>query len=190
MKDVQILSNNQTIARLSGPQEGKQMGLQSHETMMAEREVVRPLEQITLRQAWARYRTAHLVRKGRSQRTIDGYRDHVERLFAGWLDLPLQELGMDPGKVVMRHDDITEEHGPYIANSSMRTLLAIYKHARRTHRSLPADNPVDAVDWNAVKRRCGSSMALKATSRPSSRCGFLAPACRPSSAAVPVFTVF
>jgi len=55
---------------------------------------------------------------------------------------------MDPGKVVIRHDDITEEHGPYIANGSMRTLRAIYKHARRTHRSLPADNPVDAVDWN------------------------------------------
>jgi hypothetical protein len=126
MTDVQTLSKNQTTARLSGSQKGKEPGLQSPETMIARREVVRRPEQITLRQAWARYRTAHLVRKGRSQRTIDGYRDHVERLFAEWLDLPLQELGMDPGKVVMRHDDITEEHGPYIANGSMRTLRAIY----------------------------------------------------------------
>jgi hypothetical protein len=153
MTDVQIPSRNQTIARLRGPQEGKELGLQSPEAIIAEREVIRPPGQITLRQAWARYRTAHLVRKGRSQRTIDGYRDHVERLLAEWLDLPLHELGMDPGKVVTRHDDITEEHGPYIANGSMRTLRAIYKHARKTHRSLPADNPVDAVDWNAEKRR-------------------------------------
>jgi integrase len=153
MTDVQTLSRNQTIARSSGAQKGEEPGLQSPETMTVGRELVRCPGQITLRQAWARYRTAHLVRKGRSQRTIDGYRDHVERLFAEWLDVPLQELGMDPGKVVMRHDDITEEHGPYIANGSMRTLRAIYKHARRTHLLLPVDNPVDAVDWNAEKRR-------------------------------------
>ncbi len=36
---------------------------------------------VTLRQAWARYRDAHLIRKGRSEGTIEGYRDHVERLF-------------------------------------------------------------------------------------------------------------
>jgi integrase len=153
MTDVKTLSKNQTIAQLSAPQEGKKPGLQGFETMIAEREAVQPPGQVTLRQAWVRYRTAHLVRKGRSERTIDGYRDHVERLFAEWLDVPLQELGMDPAKVVMRHDDITEEHGPYIANGSMRTLRAIYRHARRTHLSLPVDNPVDAVDWNAEKRR-------------------------------------
>jgi site-specific recombinase XerD len=153
MTDVKIPSKDQSIARLSGPQEGKKLGLQGPETMIAEREAVRPSGQITLRQAWARYHSAHLVRKGRSERTIESYRDHVERLLAEWLDLPLQELGMDPARVVIRHDDITEENGPYIANGSMRTLRAIYRHARRTHRSLPADNPVDAVDWNAEKRR-------------------------------------
>src|SRR5947207_11740645 len=101
MTDVHVLPKNQTIARLSGPEQGKEPELQSPETMIAGREAVRLPGLITLRQAWARYRTAHLVRKGRSQRTIDGYRDHVERLFAEWLDVPLQELGMDPGKVVM-----------------------------------------------------------------------------------------
>jgi hypothetical protein len=48
---------------------------------------------ITLRQAWERYRDAHMVRKGRSESTIESYRDHVERIFAEWLDSPLQELG-------------------------------------------------------------------------------------------------
>jgi hypothetical protein len=103
---------------------------------------------ITLRQAWERYRDAHLVRKGRSELTIESYRDHVERIFIEWLDAPLQELGLDPAKVVTKHDDITKENGPYIANGSMRTLRAIYNHARKANKSLPADNPVNAIDWN------------------------------------------
>jgi site-specific recombinase XerD len=107
----------------------------------------------TLRQAWERYRDAHLVRKGRSELTIESYRDHVERIFIEWLDAPLLELGLDPAKVVTKHDDITKENGPYIANGSMRTLRAIYNHARKTNKSLPADNPVNAIDWNGEKRR-------------------------------------
>lgn len=35
----------------------------------------------------------------------------------------------------------------------MRTLRAIYNHARKTNRSLPRDNPADAVDWNQEERR-------------------------------------
>lgn len=108
---------------------------------------------VTLRQAWERYRTAHLIRKGRSERTIDSYRDHVERIFMEWLDTPLGHLGLDPAKVAKKHDDVTSENGPYIANGSMRTLRAIYNHARKTSKSLPADNPVDAIDWNHEKRR-------------------------------------
>ena len=89
-----------------------------------------------------------MIRKGRSERTIESYRDHVERIFVEWLDSPLQELGLDPAKVVTKHDDITKENGPYIANGSMRTLRAIYNYARKSNKSLPADNPVSAIDWN------------------------------------------
>ena len=109
--------------------------------------------EITLRKAWERYRTAHLIRKGRSERTTDSYRDHVERIFVDWLDTPLKELGLDPAKVARKHDDISNENGPYIANGSMRTLRAIYNHARKTNKSLPADNPVNAIDWNCERRR-------------------------------------
>jgi integrase len=35
----------------------------------------------------------------------------------------------------------------------MQTLRAIYNHARKTNRSLPRDNPADAVDWNQEERR-------------------------------------
>jgi len=107
----------------------------------------------TLRVAWARYRDAHLKRKGRSDGTIENFRDHVERLMADWLDQPLSVLGNDPSLVALRHEKITAENGPYIANGCMRSLRAIYNHARKTARSLPAENPVIAVDWNAEKRR-------------------------------------
>ena len=108
---------------------------------------------VTLRQAWQRYLESHLVRKGRSERTIRGYRDHVERIFAEWLDTPLHDLGADPARIAKKHDDITKENGPYAANGSMRTLRAIYKHAGKTNKSLPPGNPADAVDWNIEKRR-------------------------------------
>jgi hypothetical protein len=57
-----------------------------------------------------------LVRKGRSEKTISGYCDHVERIFAEGLGLPLRELGMDPARVADKHDEITKEHRPYMAN--------------------------------------------------------------------------
>ncbi|WP_315799200.1 hypothetical protein [Bradyrhizobium sp. SZCCHNRI3043] len=77
----------------------------------------------------------------------------MERIFIKWLDTPLEDLGRHPAKVVERHDEITKENGPYIANGSMRTLRAIYSHARKANKTLPPDNPVGAIDWNGEKRR-------------------------------------
>jgi hypothetical protein len=111
-----------------------------------------PTATITLRQAWDRYRLA-LERKNRSPGTIKGYGDHVEGYLKDWLDKPLKELGDDPALVAKRHDDLTANHGPYAANGCMRTLRAIYNHARRSVRGLPPENPVMAVDWNEENRR-------------------------------------
>ena len=107
----------------------------------------------TLREAWHSYRDGHMRRKNRSEGTIENYRDHVERLMADWLDQPLSVLGEDPSLVKARHDKLTDENGPYIANGCMRSLRAIYNHARKTARRLPADNPVMAIDWNPEARR-------------------------------------
>jgi len=112
-----------------------------------------PTADVTLRQAWARYRVAHLERKNRSAGTIAGYADHVERMLKDWLDKPLKELGENPSLVSQRHDALTESAGPYAANGCMRTLRAIYNHARRSVRGLPPENPVMAVDWNEEQRR-------------------------------------
>lgn len=108
---------------------------------------------ITFHEAWERYRVGHMVRKGRSPGTIASYQDHVERIFKTWRDKPLRELGEKPGLVADRHNAITKKHGPYIANGAMRTLRAIYNHARKTHRELPPENPAGAIDWNAEERR-------------------------------------
>ena len=111
-----------------------------------------PSADITLGQAWARYRVA-LERKNRSEGTLAGYADHVERMLKDWLEKPLKELGENPALVSQRHDELTETAGPYAANGCMRTLRAIYNHARRSVRGLPPENPVMAVDWNEEKRR-------------------------------------
>jgi Arm DNA-binding domain len=108
---------------------------------------------ITLRQAWERYRDAHMKRKGRSPGTIENYRDHMERLFEDWLDKPLARLGRQPALVVERHDNITKENGSYIANGSMRSLRAVYNHAQKSNSELPPVNPVSAIDWNKEHRR-------------------------------------
>lgn len=108
---------------------------------------------ITLRGAWERYRDAHLIRKGRDPGTIANYRDHMERLLADWLDRPLSRLGLRPALVAERHEKISADNGLYIANGSMRSLRAVYNHARKTNPDLPPVNPVTAVDWNPEVRR-------------------------------------
>ncbi len=108
--------------------------------------------ELTLRQAWERYKEAHLIRKNRGARTIKGYQDHMDQHFSDWLDRSLARLGRNPQLVVGRHDKITEEAGPYAANGCMRTLRAVYNHASKSHLDLPR-NPTIAIDWNEEERR-------------------------------------
>ena len=132
-------------------------GIDPRETKKPRTEAVEPGKQPasnpTLGEAWTRYRDGHMKKKGRSSGTIENYRDHVERLMVDWFDMPLSRLGSEPGIVTARHEKLTEANGSYIANGCMRTLRAVYNHARRSARALPADNPVLAVDWNAEHRR-------------------------------------
>ena len=67
--------------------------------------------------------------------------------------MSLEELGNDPARVKAKHDSLTDDNGPYIANGCMRTYRAVYRHARKTARHLPSENPVDGVDWNRERRR-------------------------------------
>lgn len=84
----------------------------------------------------------------RSEKTIEDYRGLVERLLEEWLDTTLHELATEPVRVANKHDDITRKKRPYMADGSMRTLRAIYNHARKRNGSLAPDHPADPVDWN------------------------------------------
>lgn len=108
---------------------------------------------ITLRGAWERYRDAHMSRKGRAERTIENYRDYMERLLGDWLDQPLAKIGLRPDMLIERHDRLTQRNGPYVANSVMKAFRAIYNHALKGNRNLPAYNPALAIDWNPEYRR-------------------------------------
>jgi integrase len=94
-----------------------------------------------------------MIRKGRAARTIENYQDYMERLLGDWLDWPLAKLGQRPNLVITRHEDLSVNNGPYIANSVMKVLRAIYNHALRGNRELPTFNPVMAIDWNVEHRR-------------------------------------
>ena len=50
---------------------------------------------------------------------IEDYRDHMERLFGDWFEKPLARIGRQPNLVAERHDKITKENEPYIANGAM-----------------------------------------------------------------------
>ncbi|MFK4056875.1 integrase arm-type DNA-binding domain-containing protein [Brevundimonas sp. NPDC046655] len=107
----------------------------------------------TLREAWSRFKASHLERKGRAYGTFRNYTDHMERLFADWLDQPLSVIGEMPRLLADRHDHITRHHGPAIANGAVRSFRAVYNHARKTCRQLPAENPAIGVDWNPDRRK-------------------------------------
>lgn len=107
----------------------------------------------TLGEAWARFKVSHLERKHRSPATVRGYADHMERLFSDWLAQPLLQFGEEPRLLADRHDLISANNGPAIANGAMRSFRAVYNHARKTCRALPAENPTSAVDWNPEHRR-------------------------------------
>lgn len=107
----------------------------------------------TLREAWMRFRASHLERKKRAAGTVRSYTDHMERLFADWLDRPLSELGDEPLLLANRHDTITRNNGPAIANGALRSFRSVYNHAKKTCKALPRENPVSGVDWNPEYRK-------------------------------------
>ncbi len=128
-------------------------GIDPRPKQPATKTVAAPSSDPTLRHAWTTYRDSHMRRKGRSEGTVASYTDHFERLLKNWLDEPLSKFGNDPGLLKQRHDQLTIDNGPYIANGAMRSFRAIYNHARKTARTLPVENPVLAVDWNPERRR-------------------------------------
>jgi Arm domain-containing DNA-binding protein len=110
----------------------------------------------TLADALASWSAQH-ERLGRSPSSREAYRDVVERLCADWLQRPLADLASDQGRadVRTRHEDLSVST-PAMANQFARIVGALYRHARRTHLSLPIDPPTAGVTRNPSGTRASS----------------------------------
>jgi hypothetical protein len=127
----------------------------------------------TLREAWHLYRDRHLRRLERSERTVQQYEDCLERTLADWLDTPLRELAENPELVAQRHTRIGEKGevdsetgeergGKYQANHCMRSLRAVYRFARKTHKALPVEHPCTGVVYYPEEQRACALIDAKA----------------------------
>ncbi|OQW48386.1 MAG: hypothetical protein A4S16_01635 [Proteobacteria bacterium SG_bin6] len=127
-----------------------------------------PASDVTLRQAWDRYRVANMERKERSPATIRNYTDHVERVLADWHDVPPKVLGDNPRMVAERHHQITVASGPCAANGAMRTLRAICGWRadcrRKTRRAASTGTPCAVATPRWSSRTCRAGSARRATS--------------------------
>lgn len=86
-----------------------------------------------------------------AKRSIDSMEYEVGLYLSDWLTRPLAEITRN--ECATRHRRITERHGPYSANRSMRFFRAAYNTAdKRQEQGLPRC-PVVAVKFNKEKRR-------------------------------------
>lgn len=103
---------------------------------------------VTLRRALEAYEQT-LKNKNRSPRTIEGYRETIERYLRDWLDKSLTDI--DRVAVRARHQRIAKK-GEYAANATMRAFRAVWNRAMKEHEELPPC-PVINVDWFEEKPR-------------------------------------
>jgi integrase len=104
----------------------------------------------TLRKAIALHVRA-MRAKACSTRSIATLEEETARHLGDWLKRPLVSLRRH--EVATRHEALTDQSGPYVANRVMQQLRAVYNTAARRFESLPATNPVLAVTFNRLRRR-------------------------------------
>ena len=84
-----------------------------------------------------------------SQASIDTIERERDRYLEDWLARPLRSIERMQCREL--HEQISSEHGPYIANRLLRHVRAAWNSALKEH-DLPA-NPTIAVHWNKEERR-------------------------------------
>lgn len=89
--------------------------------------------------------------RGCTTRSLETLRGETARHLADWLDRPLASLTRD--EVATRHELLTEQSGPYLANRVMQQLRAVHNTAARRFEHLPERPPTLAVTFNRVRRR-------------------------------------
>lgn len=86
-----------------------------------------------------------------SRRSMDTLREECARHLADWLERPLLEVTRN--ECAVRHEELTDRRGPYLANRVLHHVRAVYNTAARRFAELPPTNPVIAVTFNRVRRR-------------------------------------
>ncbi|HEY1555813.1 MAG TPA: integrase family protein [Kofleriaceae bacterium] len=88
---------------------------------------------------------ANMRKRGRAENSIAILEAETERHLEAWLDRPIAELrGSD---LVVLHDRITREAGPYVANHIAAHVSAVWNTLDRIH-ELDGRNPARAVTRN------------------------------------------
>jgi integrase len=72
-----------------------------------------------------------------------------DKYLAKWMDRPLETIERSQCRAL--HEQLSKQHGPYLANRVMRHIRAAWNTALKEH-DLPA-NPTIAVHWNKERRR-------------------------------------
>ncbi|MEM8757231.1 MAG: integrase family protein [Planctomycetota bacterium] len=88
--------------------------------------------------------------KGGSERTASDTYEEFDRHCRDWLQRPIVEI--KASDCSQRHEKITKNSGPAVANRIMRGVRAIHNTAGRRFDDWPR-NPTRAVAWNRIPRR-------------------------------------
>lgn len=106
----------------------------------------------TLGLLWAEY-AADMRKRELAPRTVSDFEAHLEDHLSDWRNTRLNDVKRSMCRE--RHQELTDDHGPYPANQVMRSLRAAYNFGLRTVDDTDAlpDNPVRAVTFNKQRRR-------------------------------------
>jgi hypothetical protein len=77
-----------------------------------------------------------------------------------WGNSTLAEISRDPKAVRVWHEEVSERSGAVTGNKCARVLRAVYRHAGKERRGLPAELPTSSVVMNPEEpREAGMTVA-------------------------------
>lgn len=106
--------------------------------------------EVTLAQALSMHLRAMRAKRC-APRSMETLEEECRRHLGDWLGRPL--AGIRRNECALRHDELSERCGPYVANRVLAQLRAVYNTAARRFEELPPVAPVVAVTFNRVRRR-------------------------------------
>lgn len=139
-----IKARDEATARKAQLRSGIDPRVRPAEPTAEEVEAAKP---VTLRAAFDLYKTARTGKKKKkplAATTLAEYTRVVDVSLRQFADLPLQDLGGDPRKLVRHFNDVGEST-PAEANTQMRVMRAVWN---RAHKVMPAKVPPAPAIWD------------------------------------------